>query len=71
LVRCLLPGIDTNPQFPLDTMARRLGLVDRHEQRLPMLPATDELEKRLDQVLVRAGWRSRDGYESMHTYEQP
>lgn len=45
---------DTNP-IPIKYMARRLGIVDRNEHRLPMLPATEELEKRLDQVLIRAG----------------
>jgi 4-hydroxy-tetrahydrodipicolinate synthase len=45
---------DTNP-IPIKYMARRLGIVDRNEHRLPMLPATEELERRLDQVLQRAG----------------
>jgi 4-hydroxy-tetrahydrodipicolinate synthase len=45
---------DTNP-IPIKYMARRLGIVDRNEHRLPMLPATEELERRLDQVLIRAG----------------
>jgi 4-hydroxy-tetrahydrodipicolinate synthase len=45
---------DTNP-IPIKYMARRLGIVDRSEHRLPMLPATEELERRLDQVLLRAG----------------
>lgn len=45
---------DTNP-IPIKYMARRLGFVDRNEHRLPMLPATKELEQRLDQVLIRAG----------------
>src|SRR5882757_2128077 len=45
---------DTNP-IPIKYMARRLGILDRNEDRLPMLPATEELERRLDQVLIRAG----------------
>lgn len=45
---------DTNPT-PLKYMMKRLGIVERNEHRLPMLPATPELEKRLDDVLQRAG----------------
>lgn len=45
---------DTNP-IPLKYMMKRLGIVDRNEHRLPMLPATPELENRLDEVLKRAG----------------
>jgi len=45
---------DTNP-IPMKYMMRRLGIVDRNEHRLPMVPATPELEKRLDGVLERAG----------------
>ena len=45
---------DTNP-IPLKYMMKRLGIVERNEHRLPMLPATPELEKRLDEVLERAG----------------
>ena len=45
---------DTNP-IPLKYMMKRLGIVERNEHRLPMLPATPELEKRLDEVLKRAG----------------
>jgi hypothetical protein len=56
LVRCLLPRIDTNP-VPIASkyMERRLSLVDRQEERLPMVPATDELEKPLDKLLLLAG----------------
>jgi hypothetical protein len=35
-------------------MERRLSLVDRQEERPPMVPATDELEKPLDKLLVLA-----------------
>ena len=45
---------DTNP-IPMKYMMRRLGIIDRNEHRLPMLPATPELEQRLDGVLRRAG----------------
>jgi 4-hydroxy-tetrahydrodipicolinate synthase len=45
---------DTNP-IPMKYMMKRLGLLPNNEHRLPMLPATAELEKRLDQVLARAG----------------
>lgn len=45
---------DTNP-IPIKYMAKRLGIIPRNEHRLPMMPATPELEKRLDAVLVQAG----------------
>jgi 4-hydroxy-tetrahydrodipicolinate synthase len=45
---------DTNP-IPIKYMMRRLGLVPSNEHRLPNMPATPELEKRLDNVLRRAG----------------
>jgi 4-hydroxy-tetrahydrodipicolinate synthase len=45
---------DTNP-IPIKYMMKRLGIVDRNEHRLPMMPATKELEVRLDGVLRRAG----------------
>ena len=45
---------DTNP-IPLKYMMRRVGLLDRNEHRLPMMPATPELEARLDAVLRDAG----------------
>jgi 4-hydroxy-tetrahydrodipicolinate synthase len=44
---------DTNP-IPIKYMAKKLGLVGSNEHRLPMVPATRELEKRLDAVLARA-----------------
>ena len=44
---------DTNP-IPMKYMAKKLGLIDSNEHRLPMVPATLELEKRLDAVLARA-----------------
>lgn len=45
---------DTNP-IPLKYMMKRLGLLRNNEHRLPMVPATRELEQRLDGVLERAG----------------
>jgi len=45
---------DTNP-IPLKYMMKRLGLLERNEHRLPMVPATPELEKRLDAILERSG----------------
>lgn len=45
---------DTNP-IPMKYMMKKLGLIPTNEHRLPMLPATPELEERLDGVLERAG----------------
>ncbi len=45
---------DTNP-IPIKYMMKRVGLLERNEHRLPMVPATPELERRLDEVLERAG----------------
>jgi 4-hydroxy-tetrahydrodipicolinate synthase len=45
--------LDTNP-IPMKYMAKKLGLIASNEHRLPMVPATPELEKRLDAVLARA-----------------
>ncbi len=45
---------DTNP-IPMKYMMRRLGILPNNEHRLPNVPATPELEKRLDNVLRRAG----------------
>ncbi|HEX8758000.1 MAG TPA: 4-hydroxy-tetrahydrodipicolinate synthase [Steroidobacteraceae bacterium] len=45
---------DTNP-IPMKYMMRRLGILKTNEHRLPMVPATPELERRLDAVLRRAG----------------
>ena len=45
---------DTNP-IAVKYMMKRLGILERNEHRLPMAPATPELEKRLDAVLSRAG----------------
>ena len=45
---------DTNP-IPMKYMMRRLGILATNEHRLPMMPATPELERRLDGVLRRVG----------------
>ena len=45
---------DTNP-IPMKYMMKKLGLMPTNEHRLPMTPATQELERRLDGVLDRAG----------------
>lgn len=45
---------DTNP-IPIKYMMKRLGLLPRNEHRLPMVPATAELETKLDGVLRRVG----------------
>lgn len=44
---------DTNP-IPIKYMARRMGIIPTNEHRLPNVPATPELERRLDEVLKRA-----------------
>lgn len=45
---------DTNP-IPMKYMMRRMGVLPTNDHRLPMMPATAELERRLDTVLQRAG----------------
>jgi 4-hydroxy-tetrahydrodipicolinate synthase len=45
---------DTNP-IPMKYMMKKMGIMPTNEHRLPMVPATPELEKRLDAVLDRAG----------------
>ena len=50
---------DTNP-IPIKYMMKRLGLLAANEHRLPMMPATAELERRLDGVLKRAGLLKED-----------
>ena len=46
---------DTNP-IPMKYMMKRMGIIPRNEHRLPMVPATEALERRLDAVLERAGF---------------
>jgi len=45
---------DTNP-IAIKYMMKRLGIIPDNSHRLPMVPATPELEKRLDKVLENAG----------------
>lgn len=45
---------DTNP-IPIKYMMKRLGLLAANEHRLPLLPATPEVEERCDKVLRDAG----------------
>jgi 4-hydroxy-tetrahydrodipicolinate synthase len=45
---------DTNP-IPIKYMMKKLGILPTNEHRLPMVPATAELEKRLDAVLESTG----------------
>jgi 4-hydroxy-tetrahydrodipicolinate synthase len=45
---------DTNP-IPIKYMMKRLGIMPANEHRLPMMPASPEIEQRLDGVLTRAG----------------
>jgi len=45
---------DTNP-IAIKYMMKRMGIIPQNDHRLPMAPATPELEKRLDGVLQRAG----------------
>ena len=45
---------DTNP-IPIKYMMKRLGLLPENSHRLPNMPATADLEQRLDGVLERAG----------------
>lgn len=45
---------DTNPT-PIKYMMKRLGLLANNEHRLPMMPATPDVELRCDKVLAEAG----------------
>jgi len=45
---------DTNP-IPIKYMMKRLGLLAANEHRLPLLPATPDIEARCDKVLRAAG----------------
>ncbi|HEY0941448.1 MAG TPA: 4-hydroxy-tetrahydrodipicolinate synthase [Steroidobacter sp.] len=50
---------DTNP-VPLKYMAKRLGLLRENHHRLPLIPASAEVEARLDRVLREAGLLATD-----------
>jgi 4-hydroxy-tetrahydrodipicolinate synthase len=45
---------DINP-IPMKYMAKRLGVIETNDHRLPLMSATEEVERRLDTVLARAG----------------
>lgn len=45
---------DINP-IPMKYMMMKLGIIDKNEHRLPLMPALPDLEQRLDGVLARAG----------------
>jgi 4-hydroxy-tetrahydrodipicolinate synthase len=45
---------DINP-IPIKYMAKKLGVLSGNYHRLPMMPATPEVEKKCDGVLARAG----------------
>ncbi|MEX0344191.1 MAG: 4-hydroxy-tetrahydrodipicolinate synthase [Rhizobiaceae bacterium] len=45
---------DINP-IPMKYMMKRLGIMPENEHRLPLMPATPDLEKRLDGVLAKTG----------------
>lgn len=45
---------DTSP-IATKYMVRRIGVLEKNEHRLPMISATPDLERRLDDVLARAG----------------
>lgn len=53
---------DTNP-IPMKYMMKRLGIIPANEHRLPMLPADEDLQIRLDKVLQHAGMLSREAAE--------
>jgi 4-hydroxy-tetrahydrodipicolinate synthase len=48
---------DINP-IPMKYMMKRLGIMSANEHRLPLVPADEALERRLDAVLVQAGFLS-------------
>ena len=51
---------------------KRLGITPKNEHRLPMMPASKELEKRLDGVLQRAGLiKSKAKAKQKAAYEPP
>jgi 4-hydroxy-tetrahydrodipicolinate synthase len=46
------PSLDTGP-IPIKCMMKLMGLIPGNEHRLPMMPATPELEKQLVAVVER------------------
>ncbi len=51
---------DTNP-IPVKYLMRLLGVLPTNDHRLPMLPASPELEKRLDELARRVGLTNAQG----------
>ncbi|MGE5539939.1 MAG: 4-hydroxy-tetrahydrodipicolinate synthase [Gemmatimonas sp.] len=49
---------DTNP-IAIKYIMMKMGLLAKNEHRLPMAPATDEVAKRLDGVMQRAGLKAK------------
>ncbi|HTI86222.1 MAG TPA: 4-hydroxy-tetrahydrodipicolinate synthase [Alphaproteobacteria bacterium] len=49
---------DTNP-IAIKYIMMKLGILEKNEHRLPMAPATDEVAKRLDGVMQRAGLKAK------------
>jgi 4-hydroxy-tetrahydrodipicolinate synthase len=49
---------DINP-IPMKYMAKRLGILPANDHRLPLLPATPEVERKLDAVMEKAGLLAR------------
>lgn len=45
---------DTNP-IPMKYMMKRMGLLPTNEHRLPLVPPTPDLERRLDDLMARTG----------------
>lgn len=54
---------DTNP-IPMKYMMRRLGLLTANEHRLPMMPATKEVEAKLDGVLERCSFLKAPAFQA-------
>jgi 4-hydroxy-tetrahydrodipicolinate synthase len=50
---------DTNP-IPLKYLMKRMGLLEANEHRLPMMPATPDLERRID-AMIQALGLTREG----------
>ena len=51
---------DTNP-IPIKYMAKKLGILPENHHRLPMMPATADVARRLDAVLAASGLLSKTG----------
>jgi len=47
-------ALETSP-IPVKYMLKRLGILHKNEHRIPLVPATPEVEKQLDEVLANIG----------------